>query len=56
MSLLDIQKDLKDKEKILDYLVKLNIDTIDGVGRTMAEYYTNRANLMKAVASGKPFA
>ncbi|MFH1649013.1 MAG: type II/IV secretion system ATPase subunit [Candidatus Woesearchaeota archaeon] len=54
LTLLDIQKDLKEKEKILDYMIKNNIDTIDSVGRVIAEYYTDRANLMKNVRTGTP--
>ncbi|MFH0875717.1 MAG: type II/IV secretion system ATPase subunit [archaeon] len=46
----EIEKDLKEKEKILKYLVSLNIDTIESVGRVMAEYYTNKPNLLKHVA------
>ncbi|MBN1502626.1 type II/IV secretion system ATPase subunit [Candidatus Woesearchaeota archaeon] len=53
MSESDIDRDLKEKESILNYLVKTGIDTVDGVGRIMAEYYTNRDNLMKYVKQGK---
>ena len=31
------------------------IDTVDGVGRIMAEYYTDNKNLMKFVNSNKDF-
>ncbi|MEM3373724.1 MAG: type II/IV secretion system ATPase subunit [Candidatus Woesearchaeota archaeon] len=51
----EIKKDLKEKEAVLDYLIKQNIDTVDGVGRIMAEYYTNKDNLMKYVKSNKRF-
>jgi hypothetical protein len=33
----------------LKYLVNKKIDTVDGVGRIMAEYYTDKDNLMKFV-------
>ncbi|MFH2019851.1 MAG: type II/IV secretion system ATPase subunit [archaeon] len=49
----DIKKDLKEKQDILKYLSKQKIDTVDGVGRIMAEYYTNKENLMKYVKAGK---
>lgn len=49
----DIKKDLAEKEKILKYLVKNNIDTVDGVGRVMAEYYTNKTNVMTWVKQNK---
>ncbi|MBU0757964.1 MAG: Flp pilus assembly complex ATPase component TadA [Nanoarchaeota archaeon] len=49
----EIHKDLAEKEKILNYLVKNKIDSLDGVGRVMAEYYTKRENLMSHVNRNK---
>jgi flagellar protein FlaI len=54
MSHQDVKKDIKEKIKVLKYLVKLNINTVDGVGIAMAEYYTNKKNLMKFVNQNKP--
>jgi len=51
----EIQKKLKAKEEVLNYLVRHNIDSVDGVGRVMAEYYTNYDNLMKYVKQNKRF-
>lgn len=51
----EINKDLNEKKKILEYLVKQKIETVDGVGRIMAEYYTNKENLMKYVKKNKMF-
>jgi len=51
----EINKNLKEKETVLKYLVAQNIDTVDGVGRIMAEYYTNKDNLMKFVKKNIPF-
>jgi len=45
---------LKDKEEVLKWLVKQNINTVDTVGRAMAEYYTNKDNLMRFVKKNKP--
>jgi flagellar protein FlaI len=50
-----LNKSLKDKEKVLKYLVKRKIDTIDNVGKIMAEYYTNKDNIMKFVNKNKSF-
>ena len=50
-----IKKDLTEKEAVLKWLVKQNINTVDSVGRVMAEYYTNKGNLMKFVRANKPF-
>ena len=44
---------LKEKEHILKYLIDKDIDTINGVGRIMAEYYTDKENLMKSVNKNK---
>lgn len=53
------EKEIKDsiavKSKILNWMVKHSIDTVDTVGRVMAEYYTNYDNLMKFVNRNKPF-
>lgn len=52
----EIGKILKEKESILKYLVKQQVKTVDGVGRIMAEYYTDKDNLMKFVRKNKKFA
>jgi len=49
----EIGKDLDEKARILKYLIDTNIDSVDGVGRVMAEYYTNPDNLRKYVAARK---
>ncbi len=51
----EISKDLKQKESILKWMVKNNINTVDSVGRVVAEYYTNLPNLLSYVRSNKPF-
>ncbi len=50
----ELNRQLKEKVSILKWLVKQKIDTVDNVGRVMAEFYTNRKNLMKAVHKNKP--
>jgi hypothetical protein len=49
----EIDADLEEKQRILKYLVDMDITTVDGVGRVMAEYYTNKDGLTKALRSGK---
>ncbi len=49
----ELEKIMKIKQEVLQYLVKQNIDTVDGVGKVMAEYYTNFDNLMKHVRANK---
>lgn len=55
MSENEINHDLQEKEKILNYLVRHNITSVDSVGRIMAEYYTDKENLMKHVNTNKLF-
>ncbi|MCF7799117.1 Flp pilus assembly complex ATPase component TadA [Candidatus Woesearchaeota archaeon] len=55
MSIKEIKEEITEKVKVLNYLVKHNIDSVDGVGRVMAEYYTDKDNLMKYVNSNKEF-
>jgi len=51
----EIDKIIESKMKVLKYLVKNEIDSVDNVGRVMAEYYTNHDQLMKYVNSNKNF-
>ena len=44
---------LYEKEQVLTYLVKNSIDNVDDVGRVMAEYYTNKDQMMKLVKQNK---
>ncbi|MBW2990921.1 type II/IV secretion system ATPase subunit [Candidatus Woesearchaeota archaeon] len=55
MSDVDIRKDLSEKEKVLNYLIKHEITDVDEVGRIIAEYYTNKPNIMKFVSANKKF-
>ncbi|MFW5746275.1 MAG: type II/IV secretion system ATPase subunit [Nanoarchaeota archaeon] len=47
LSLKEIEEMLKDKEEVLRYLVDKNINTVEGVGKVMADYYTNPEKLKK---------
>ena len=42
----EINKSLEEKGIILKWLVKNNIDTVDGIGKVVATYYTNKESLM----------
>jgi len=49
----ELNNSLKEKEDVLKWLVKNNIDTVNSVGRAMAEYYTNTDDLMENVRKNK---
>jgi len=49
----EIKKSLIEKQAVLKWLVKQNIDTVDSVGRVMAEYYTNKDIMMGYVRKNK---
>jgi flagellar protein FlaI len=51
-----MKKDALEKEAVLKWLVKQNISTVDGVGRIIAEYYTNKDSLMRYVHGNRAFA
>ncbi|MCX6710325.1 MAG: type II/IV secretion system ATPase subunit [Candidatus Woesearchaeota archaeon] len=55
MSVSEIESDLKEKELILNWLVNQNLKSIDEVGLVMAEYYTDKDNLMKFVKANRKF-
>lgn len=50
-----LNKSLKEKEDILKWLIKQKINEINSVGKVMAEYYTDKDNLMKFVRKNKVF-
>ncbi len=50
----EIDEELEMKEKVLNYLVEQDIDTVEGVGHVMAEYYTDKERLMELVEEGEP--
>ena len=49
----EIKNSLVEKQNVLKYLVKNSINSVDEVGRVMAEYYTNKGNLMSIIKKGK---
>jgi len=55
MSDSQIRQDIKEKEKVLNYMVNHNITNVDDVGRIIAEYYTDKPNLMRFVNVNKKF-
>ena len=49
MSKKDIDQDLEEKEMVLNWVVKQNINDVDEVGKIMAKYYTDKEQLMKLI-------
>ncbi len=49
-----IEKEIKEKEKILKWLLHHNISDVDEVGRVVAEFYTRKENLLKHVNKNIP--
>ena len=47
-----IDKDLEEKKKILDWLVKKDIRDIHEIGLIMTDYYVDKENLLKKVEGG----
>jgi flagellar protein FlaI len=45
----ELNKHLQEKVRVLNYLVKNNINTVDEVGKIVAEYYLDKENLMKRI-------
>jgi len=50
----DIEKELLEKQSILNWLIKHEINDIDDVGWVMAKFYTKKEELMKLVRANKP--
>jgi hypothetical protein len=51
----ELQGEIDEKRRIIDYLVDQKIMGVDAVGRIIAEYYTNKENLLRYVRANKPF-
>jgi archaeal flagellar protein FlaI len=49
MTVKEIDQDLKEKQMILEWLVKNRISRMDEIGKTMNMYYTQKEDLLKAV-------
>ncbi len=49
----ELRHSLNEKVSVLKWMVKQNTNTVDGVGRVMAEYYTNKDDMMKCVKKNK---
>ncbi|MFH0860381.1 MAG: type II/IV secretion system ATPase subunit [Candidatus Altiarchaeota archaeon] len=49
----EIEKDLKEKEEVLQWMLDKRIDTIDEVGRVMDRYYKNKNRLLDIVRAKK---
>jgi archaeal flagellar protein FlaI len=51
----EIQDEIAEKQRVIEYLIKCDVLEVDAVGRIIGEYYTNKENLMRYVRAGKPF-
>ncbi len=54
MSETEIEKELKDRKMILDYMVKNDIRSLDEVGKVLHTYYLDKQALLNAVKSNMP--
>tara|TARA_Y100000034_G_scaffold88501_1_gene106247 strand:+ start:6318 stop:7775 length:1458 start_codon:yes stop_codon:yes gene_type:complete len=52
LSTQEINQDLRDKAEILKWMVKKNITDVNGIGKVIATYYTNKESLMKFLRKG----
>lgn len=51
----EIKREIIEKQKVIEYLVKQDVLDVDSVGRIIAEYYTDKKNLMRYVNANKSF-
>ena len=49
----EMNSDLKEKTKIVNWIANKNINTVDEVGRLISEYYSNPEFVLRAAANGK---
>ncbi len=55
MTMKEMAHEMKDKIKVLEWLVKHNVNTVNEVGKVISEYYTNTDEVIKAVEQNKDF-
>ncbi len=55
MSDAELRKELAEKQRVIEYLVAQDVVHVDAVGRIIAEYYTNKENLLKFVTAKRKF-
>jgi flagellar protein FlaI len=48
----EINQDLRDKAEVLKWLVNKNITDVNGVGKVVSTYYTNKDSMMKFIRKG----
>ena len=53
MTMKEMEQEMKDKMKILNWLVNNNINTVNEVGKVVSEYYTNEDVVLKAIEQKK---
>jgi len=53
LSISEIEKEIKDKEKILLWVVKNKVNTVDGVGKVVAEYYRDPKYILSLVSKNE---
>jgi flagellar protein FlaI len=49
----DVEEDLKEKEKVLDYMMKKKIFDVNKVGEMVNEYYLRKDELLKKIRDNK---
>lgn len=52
MSDREIQKDLKEKQKILEWMVKNNVNTVNAIGYVVSRYYLEPEKVLEVVRKG----
>lgn len=50
----DMKRDLKEKETILNWMVKQKINSVDGVGKVIAEYYRDPEKVLEVASKNSP--
>ena len=52
MSDQEIQKDLKEKQAVLNWMVKNNVNTVNAIGYVVSRYYLEPKEVLKVVRKG----
>lgn len=51
----ELQEDLREKQKILEWMLKQNISSLEDIGKVVNSYYLDRDYILNLVKKNKPF-
>ncbi len=51
----EIKREIREKQQVIEYLIRQRITDVDTVGMVIAQYYTDKEGIMRTVRANRPF-